>query len=254
LNNLATIHMDAKHFAVARDNLRQAVEYQRRALASNPAQPQYREFMTNHLVNLLSASRALGDLNGIAEAESQLLKHREADPTMAFFDTRLKAIVKGEQSPKDVGERLQLAQRAYDLLRYAAATRLWRDAFEADPRLADDRLAQLRYHAACAATLAGCGQGKDDPPASGDEKTKLRYQALEWLTAELGAWEKVLATAGNEQRGSVVKTLEHWQQDTELVGIRIDAELAKLPGPERATFRKLWADVDALLKKALRRS
>jgi hypothetical protein len=37
-----------------------------------------------------------------------------------------------------------------------------------------------------------------------------------------------------------------------LAGIRDDAELAKLPEPERVAFRKLWADVDALLRKASR--
>jgi hypothetical protein len=89
-------------------------------------------------------------------------------------------------------------------------------------------------------------------PPSRDQKIKLRQQALDWLTAELGAWAKLLATAKNEQRGGIVNTLEHWQRDIDLAGIRDDAELAKLPETERAAFRKLWADVDALLKKASR--
>jgi serine/threonine-protein kinase len=252
LNNLALIDMNAKRFAAARDKLRQAVESQRRALASNPAHPTYRQAMTRHLNNLIKTTRALGDAKGRVEAERQLVELRETDPAMAAFDARLRAAVKGEQRPKDAGERLQFAQRAYELARHAAAARLWQEALEADPRLGDDRQAQHRYNAACAAALAGCGQGKDDSPPSDHQKTKLRQQALDWLTAEVGAWAKLLDTASKEQRGGIVKTLEHWQQDLDLAGIHDDAELAKLSATERVAFRKLWADVDSLLKKASR--
>jgi tetratricopeptide (TPR) repeat protein len=245
--------MDAKRFAEARDGLRQAVECQRRALASYPAHPAYRQLMAEHLDHLIKATRALGDLEGIAEAERQLVEFRETDPAMAAVDARLRAIVSGQQRPKDVGERLQMAQRAYDLTRFTAAVRLWQEALELDPRLGDDRQNWHRYNAACAAALAGCGKGKDEPPRSDYQKTELRRLALDWLTAELGAWAKMLETVNKEQRRLVVDRLEHWQRDTDLVGVRDDAELAKLPEAERVAFRKLWADVDALLKKAARR-
>jgi hypothetical protein len=191
-------------------------------------------------------------LSGLAEAERQRVEFRETDPAMTAVDGRLKAILNGERQPKDIGERLQLAQRTYDLTRYTTAARFWQDALEADSRLGDDRQAQHRYNAACAAAQAGCGRGRDDPLPSDDQKTKLRNQALDWLTAELGAWAKLLEleTAKNEQRAVIVNTLKHWREDAELAGIRDDAETAKLPEPERAAFRKLWADVDALLKKA----
>ena len=169
---------------------------------------------------------------------------------MAAIDGRLRAIVKGDQRPKDVCERLQLAQRAYDLTRYAAAARLWQEPLELTARLGDDRLAPHRYNAACAAALAGCGRGKDDPPPSDAQKTKLRRQALDWLNAELATWSKLLETAKKEQRGFIAKTLEHWREDTDLAGIRDDAGLTKLSDKERAAFRQLWADVDAVLKKA----
>jgi serine/threonine-protein kinase len=252
LYHLALIDLDAKRFVEARDGLLQAVDCQRRALTSNPAHPTYRRFMTNHLNNLIEATRALGDLKGLADAERQLAEFRETDPAVAAFDARLRAIVKGEQRPNDVGERLQFAQRAYELTRHAAAARIWQEALELDPKLSDDRQAQHRYNAACSAALAGCGQGKNDPPPSDEQKTKLRQQALDWLTAELGVWAKLLAAANDEQRGGIAKILEHWHQDVDLAGIRDDAELAKLPEAERVAFHKLWADVDALLKKASR--
>jgi tetratricopeptide (TPR) repeat protein len=242
--------MNARRFVEARDRLRQAVECQQKALASNPGHPTYRQFMAKHLNNLIEATRALGDSKGLAEAERQLAEFRDTVPDMAAFDAQLKAIVNGDQRPKDADERLQFAQRADDLARYATAARLWQEALELDPRLGDDRQAQQRYNAACAAALAGRGQGKHEPPRSDDQKTRLRRQVLDWLNAERGAWANFLETAKNEQRGVIVKTLEHWQRDTDLAGIRDDVELGKLPEAERVAFRKLWADTDALLKKA----
>jgi serine/threonine-protein kinase len=250
LNNLAQIDMSANRFVMARDGLREAVDWQRKALASNPAHPTYRRFLSNHFTNLIRAIRAIGDLEGLAEAERQLVEFRESRPAMAAVDARLKAIVSGEQRPKDVAEQLQLARRAYDVTHYAAAARLWQGALELNPKLGDDRQAQHPYNAACAAALAGCGRGKDDPPPSDQQKTKLRHQALDWLTAELGVWAKLLETAKEEQRRFIAETLKHWREDTDLPGIRDGAELAKLPETERVAFRKLWADVDALLKKA----
>src|SRR5262249_14400501 len=148
LHNIALIDLNAKGFVAARDGLQKAVEWQRGALASNPAHPWYRQLMTNHLNALIIAARSLGDFESLALAERQLAELRETDPSMAAVDARLKAIVKGEQRPNGTDELLQFAQRAYELRRYSAAARLWQEAFEADPRLADDRQAQHPYNAA----------------------------------------------------------------------------------------------------------
>ena len=48
----------------------------------------------------------------------------------------------------------------------------------------------------------------------------------------------------------VQKTLLHWQQDPDLAGMRDAGALAKPPDAERAEWQKLWADVEATLKKA----
>jgi hypothetical protein len=48
-----------------------------------------------------------------------------------------------------------------------------------------------------------------------------------------------------------MKTLQHWQTDPDLAGLRDPEPPAKLPEPEQEACRKLWADVEALLKKAL---
>ena len=45
-------------------------------------------------------------------------------------------------------------------------------------------------------------------------------------------------------------TLEHWQRDTDLAGVRDADALKKLSAEEQEAWRKLWADVAELLKKA----
>jgi len=54
----------------------------------------------------------------------------------------------------------------------------------------------------------------------------------------------------NHRSTASAETLQHWQTDPDLAGIRDPQPLAKLPEPEQETCRKLWADVAALLKKA----
>ena len=98
---------------------------------------------------------------------------------------RLPALLKGEDRPTDVAERLALAQMCYDTKRYAAAARFWARRLAADPKLGDDRQAEHRYNAACAAALAAAGQGEDEPPPDDRARARCRDQALDWLKAEL---------------------------------------------------------------------
>ena len=44
-------------------------------------------------------------------------------------------------------------------------------------------------------------------------------------------------------------TLKHWQEDSDLAGLRDAAALAKLPQEERAACKRLWGEVDGLLSK-----
>ena len=54
----------------------------------------------------------------------------------------------------------KLASCEFERLRCAVA-RLYSEAFDAEPKLAEDVLAATRYHAARAAAAAGCGRGND---------------------------------------------------------------------------------------------
>jgi eukaryotic-like serine/threonine-protein kinase len=168
----------------------------------------------------------------------------------ASLAARLPALLKGEERPNDVSERLVLVQMCYDTKRFASAARLWTEALEVDPKLGDDRQIQHRYNAACAASMAAAGQGKDDPPPDDAAKAKLRGQALDWLKAELETWMRLLESSRPQARPFIVQTLQHWKADADLAGIRDPERLAKLPESERQRLRAFWAEVDALLAKA----
>ena len=157
----------------------------------------------------------------------------------------------GGQDPKDNAERIQLANRAYEKALHASSARLYAEALANDPKLGDDRQAQHRYNAACVASLAASGQGKDDPPPDDVAKSKLRAHALDWLKAELSAWKRVAMTIGPGNTEAVAKTLARWKADTDLAGVRDDSGLAKLSAEEQAAFQGLWADVDALLARVV---
>ena len=162
---------------------------------------------------------------------------------------RLPALLKGEQLPKDLAERLAVAQMCFATKRFAAAARFWAEALASDPKLAENRQTQIPYNAACAASLAAAGQGNDDPKPQDDAKAKLREQALAWLKAELSAWKRVSTTVEPSSPELVAKTLAHWKQDSDLAGVHDEQELAKLPEAERAAWKTFWADVTALLKQ-----
>ena len=125
---------------------------------------------------------------------------------------------------------------------------------QADPKLGDDRRAQHRYNAACAAALAASGAGKDEPQPDDAAKAKLRAQALDWLKAERDAWAKLLDGGDPKARALVAQTLQHWKADADLAGIRDATSLSRLVDPERKEWQSLWSDVDALLKRAGGRS
>jgi hypothetical protein len=59
--------------------------------------------------------------------------------------------------------------------------------------------------------------------------------------ADLAAWGKLLDSDPPQARPTIVKTLSHWRQDT---------DLAKLPEAERKAWEALWAEVDVLLARA----
>ena len=85
-----------------------------------------------------------------------------------------------------------------------------------------------------------------------DDKKRVgfRRQARDWLSADLAAWGRLLEKEPDKIRPVLAKTMGHWQQDTDLAGIRDPNALAKLPEAERPEWQKLWTEVADLLAKA----
>jgi serine/threonine-protein kinase len=167
------------------------------------------------------------------------------------LDAKLPAFLKGDAQPADATEQLALAMLCQHYKkRYAAAAGFYTGAFAADADLADNLQRQYRYNAARAAALAAAGKGQDAAKLEAKERMRLRKQALGWLQDDLAAWTRLAEKGPAKARAIVERTLRHWQKDPDLAGLRDAAALAKLPEEEQKAWRKLWAEVQAVLKKA----
>jgi tetratricopeptide (TPR) repeat protein len=168
----------------------------------------------------------------------------------AELDGKLARILRGEAEPAGNAERLELARWCAEYRKLdAAAVRFFRDALARDPALAEDLRAATRYDAACAAALAGCGRGADAKDTSAAERAGLRRQALDWLRADLTAWQRVLAK--EPARAAAVKQkTRHWLGDRDFAGVRGPDALGRLPEAERRDWQQLWQEVEALRQRA----
>ncbi len=169
---------------------------------------------------------------------------------VAALDARLPAVVNGQERPADDGERLEFAQLCQGKKLFAVATRFYTEAFASQPALADDLSDDNRYDAACAAALAGCGQGKDAGALRPQECARLREQALTWLRTDLTARQKMWEKGPEKEGPKLRQAMQHWQQDKDFAGVRGEAALAKLPEAERPSWRKLWQEVEELQRRA----
>jgi eukaryotic-like serine/threonine-protein kinase len=169
---------------------------------------------------------------------------------LAALEPRLPEILAGAAGPDDARTQLVLAEYCLGRKFDAAAARFYREAFAAEPKLADDRSLPHRYNAACAAALSGSGRGQDDPKPDALAKSALRRQAHEWLEAELASWAKVLGEGRASARQVVVRTLISWKADPDLACVRETSALADLSGEELEAWHRLWAKYEALLENA----
>src|SRR5262249_8666100 len=118
-----------------------------------------------------------------------------------------------------------------------------------EPKLAEDVAAGTHYYAACAAALAGCGQGKDAADLDDAQRARWRRQALQWLRQDL-AWSGKALEGGKAQSRALVRSkMQYWRSDGDLAGVRGDA-LDRIPAEERKEWERFWAEVDALIRRA----
>jgi tetratricopeptide (TPR) repeat protein len=170
---------------------------------------------------------------------------------LAQLEDRLPVVLAGKDKPRDTAEFLgfaqvcQLAQK-----RYWAATRFYTAAFAGQPELVANPQSGPRYDGACAAALAGCGLGRDAADLAEPERGRLRHQALDWLRADLAAWQKLLETNAGKTSPVIVHKMQNWQRDKDFAGVRDPEALDRLPEAERRLWRRLWADAADLLARA----
>jgi serine/threonine-protein kinase len=172
---------------------------------------------------------------------------REAE---AMIVPNLRAFLDGTYQPRDNAERFALLGVCEFTRRAFTAARLYTDAFADDMRLAEDLRFGLRYSAACAAALAGCGRSADGITLSPEERTRWRKQARDWLALDLAAWTRKVEGGTVADRVQVHDTLKRWQIDPDLAGLRDPAALGDLPAEEREKCAALWNEVNALLNRA----
>jgi serine/threonine-protein kinase len=174
---------------------------------------------------------------------------REAERLIAL-ERQLPEIVAGKLQPANGDERHLFARLCYCKRHYEAAARLHEAALAAAPKQADAPGDDTLYSAVCSAASAGSGLGEDAAKLDDDQRASRRRQALDWLRTGLGSWTKFLDRGKHQARATVERMLQHWQADPDLAGVRDKAGLAKLPDTERVAWEKLWADVEALRKRA----
>jgi serine/threonine-protein kinase len=162
---------------------------------------------------------------------------REAEAMMV---PDLPAFLDGRYQPRDNDERLAMLGACQSENRAHASARLYADIFASAGELAEDLKAGHRYRAACAAALAGCGQGADAGGLTESERKRWRDQARRWLRADLAAWNKALHGDSAADRDRVKWNLTQWRRDPDLAGLRDPAELDKLPADEQKDCLRLW--------------
>ena len=223
---------------------------------------------------LASAMRTYNWKAGQADHVTAWVSHilrREAE---ALILPNLPAFLRGEYQPQDNDERLAFSGACQFQALYAAAARLYADAFEADPQLAgrlttecryrtlreefpeDDRMEPLetecRYLAARCAALAGAGLGNDGAKLSAAGRAHWRRQARRWLRADLAQWARTLDSGSELDRNLAKKMLMRWRVEPDLAGLLESNESDELSADERKDDLELWRDIDVVLKRIAR--
>jgi serine/threonine-protein kinase len=249
-----------------RRRLAEALGHYDQALASDPqlavaegargqallAQGRLREARTatRRCLELLARDSRRPEPSGIANAVRQNLpgQLRYCERLLAL-EPRLPAVLRRDEKPP-AGELQAFAELCARKGQYAAAAGLYADTFAAAPHLAEDLDAGHRYHAACAAALAGFGRDADTAGLSEEERARWRRQARTWLRADVAAWTQKLDTGAKVDREPVQRVSARWWADPGLAWLHEASVVKGLPPAERQECLALWQDAGAVLRRA----
>jgi serine/threonine-protein kinase len=178
---------------------------------------------------------------------------REAE-RLVELDKKLPAILQGEVSPANSDDAIALAEMCQQYKqRHVSSTRLYAEAFTAQPNLAADLNQQHRYNATCSAALAAAGQGEDARLLPDKVVAMFRRWALGWLRDDLTAYTKLAGQSKPAVKQFIQQQLTHWRSDPDLASVREPQALDRLPNNERAAWQALWRDVDELAKRVAKK-
>ena len=107
----------------------------------------------------------------------------------------------------------------------------------------------MRHDAACAASLAATGKGKDVDKLQDEDRAKFRKQALDWLRADLTLCRKQNQSRNVKEAILLSEKLPQWQRNPNLAGVRDPKELAGLTKEEQEPWQQLWTDLAQLVKE-----
>jgi tetratricopeptide (TPR) repeat protein len=210
------IHFNMGLVNERRGDLAGAEEWYWKAVAVAPTNTYYRQF-----------------LDGVIQSRAKL--------------ARLDTIGAGRAKPATPAEAIEFAILAAQSprRRYGLTVRLYSEAFDADPALADPFKTPYRYWAACDAVRAATGQDAEKSQVGVEEWGRLTGLALKWLRADLAHWTS--QAKDPKRRQEVSEQLNHWKKEPDLAPIRDLARLASIPPTDRKAWEALWHDVDAVL-------
>jgi hypothetical protein len=159
-------------------------------------------------------------------------------------EPKVQELLAGRRKPADFGDDDDLPLLAESTTNHGAfvvAARLWR-AVRQDIILSWLIPSGEWESATRAAAAAGCKRSVPD-----EERAKFRKFALALVREQLAAHRKELKSKRPLDRLLVTRHLGSLLASADLVGVREEAELAKLPADEQAEWRAVWAQVKGLL-------
>ena len=127
---------------------------------------------------------------------------------MVALEGRLAAALRGDDKPKNAAESLGFADLAYNARRFGPSARWYAEAFQAEPKLAEDMNMLNRYCAASAAVVSAAGKADDQTPQGETAKVVWPKRAIDWLKADLAHWKKQCEGGTQEAKGLVSQTLQ----------------------------------------------
>jgi tetratricopeptide (TPR) repeat protein len=243
-----------------RGRLTEAVELYTESLKLNDDEP----------IAHLNLGEALGRLGKFREALAHLRRGHQLGSARPDWDLpsgqwlrvaerivalegRLDEYLRGGWTPETPDDQLALAEVCVARERHADAAVLFEQALAARPALAGEDGGGYALDAACALVQAGLGQGEGVAGLGDEERAELRRRALERLSADLAdKVRKADADPGKELARAQWRLL-CWKNKTELGGVRDYEALARLPQSERGGWRKLWADVEQVMRRPQKR-